>query len=441
MIKLFIIKEIRQNITNKTIWMLGGVIAIATIVCMLMQIALFNNNSKAFDEYWIQRQKFVELNTEDIGSITQNMAIMPPAKLGMFFSGLKQFIVINAIDQNSIEYLFKTIDFRVLIGILFSLFAIILAFHTISGEREDGMLKLIDSYPVKRGKIILGKWLGIMAIVGALYSICYIIIILLITIFANVQISGVDIASLFLIYFIGLLYISGMVLLGMYISVKTKFSHLSLLIALLVWALTVIVLPCLPDYASHLFIKSPSPLSVLRYEDEIHKNQSKAIEKIKDRYRAEQIPENQIDSIAKNEIETTIANFREQNRHFTNNFFESLTYRTVVSTGLSFFSPYACYTLSVNEIAATGVAANIFLLQQRDVYYSTVTQYLKEKNERLEADPNYKPSYSDMPRFQFNPPSLTGRFLAASVPLALLIIFNFFFFVFTFKSFLKYDVR
>ena len=421
--------------------MLGGVIVAATIVCMLMQIESFNNTGKAFDEYWVQRQKLLELNPEDVGSMTQTMAIMPPANLGMFFSGLKQFIDVKAIDQNSIEYLFKSLDFRILIGILFSLFAIILSFNTISGEREDGMLKLIDANPVKRGKIILGKWFGIMTIIGALYSLCYIVIIILIRIFANVQITGVDITSLLIIYFVGLLYISGMVFIGMYISVKVRSSHISLLIALLVWALTVLVLPCVPDYAGRLSVKSPSPLSVIRYEDEMNKEQKKAIQKIKDKYIAEQIPEDQIEIIAKDEIETTIAGLRNQRRQYNKNFENSLVTRMAVSTVLTFFSPYACYTLSVNEIAATGVLANLSLMHQRDTYNSTVEQYLKEKNEHSETNPNDQPSYGDIPRFQFNPPLLKDRIIAASVPFALLLVFNFILFVFTFKSFLKYDVR
>jgi ABC-type transport system involved in multi-copper enzyme maturation permease subunit len=441
MLRLFISKEIFQNITNRAFWILGGVILASTILCTIIQIESFNNNKKAFDEYWIQHQKFYELRPNDLESLPFNMAVLPPSHLGMLFNGLKSFVSNRAIDQNSIEYLFKNLDLGILTGILFSLLAIILSFQTISGEREDGMLKLIDTYPVKRATIILGKWLGIVLIIGILYSFCYIIMTLLILVFANSQITSVDRASLCLIYLIGFLYISGIVLLGIYISIKVRQSYLSLLIALLVWAFTVLVLPSIPDYSGSLLIKSASPLRVLNDENECNNNKFKAIQKVQEKYRNEGVPEDKIEIEAKRDIELITKKFDEQRRQLNANFENGLIKRMAVSTGISLFSPYVCYTLSVNEIAATGISANISLIKQRENHSMIIASHLKKISDRLKIDPQYKPNFSDIPKFQFIYPSLKLRLIAVSVPLLLLLIFNILLFVFSFKSFLRYDIR
>lgn len=441
MLKLFISKEIFQNITNKAFWMLGGVILASNIFCTTVQIGTFNNNKKAFDEYLIEHQKFYELKPYDLESLPFNMAILPPSHLGMLFNGLKSFVSSRAIDQNSIEYIFKNLDLGILTGILFSLLAIILSFQTISGERENGMLKLIDTYPIKRAKIILGKWLGIVIVIGVLYTFCYLIMSLLIFLFAKVQIDSVDRASLLLIYLIGFLYISGMVLLGIYISIKVRQSFLSLLTALLVWAFVVLVLPSIPEYAGNLLIKTASPLRLLNDEVECNNNKFKAIQAIKEKYSDQGVPKERIDIEAGAEIEMTSKRFDEQRHQLNTNFENGLVKRMAISTGISLFSPYVCYTLSVNEIAATGIAANISLIKQRENHAIVIASHLKNISERIKDDPKYKPSFSDMPKFQYIYPSLKLRLLAVSVPLLLLIIFNVLLFVFSFRSFLKYDVR
>jgi ABC-type transport system involved in multi-copper enzyme maturation permease subunit len=406
-----------------------------------MQISSYNNSKKSFHEYYTEHQKFYSLNPDNVGEDQLDMAILPPAHLGMMFTGLKQLIGFRAIDQNSIDYLFKNTDFGMLIGILFSLLAIILSFQTISGEREDGMLKLIDSYPVKRAKIIVGKWLGIITIIGVLYTLCYLITILLIVCYANTQLNDVDVYALLIVFFTGFFYISGIVLLGIFISIKIRQSYLSLLTALLVWAFVILVLPSVPDYSGRLFVKVPSDLQVLYDEAESNINKVNAINKIKEKYRIPGITEDEIERQNKVEIERTNNRFVEQ-RHKTNEYWQSKQLkRMTISTGTSLFSPYVCYTLAVNEIAATGVSVNILLMHQRDEYNKTIETYLKNVKQRSKEDSNYKPDYIDIPKFEFRYPSLVVRFGAAAAPFVLLLVFNILFSIFSFKAFSKYDVR
>ncbi|VAW25123.1 hypothetical protein MNBD_BACTEROID01-835 [hydrothermal vent metagenome] len=413
------------------------VIFTLNIYSTIEQILSYNKDNEVFQEYWIEHQKFNQLKPNDLQSVIFNMAILPPANLGMMFPEIKQFVGVSAIDQNSIKYLFKKINFGIFIGIIFSLLALILSFHTIAGEREEGMLKLVDSYPVKRAKIITGKWLGIVTTIGLLYSACYVVTVLLIVVYANIQIESVDVISLFLIYFIGIVYISGIVLLGIYISIKVRHSYLSLLISLLVWALVVLVFPSIPDYAGRL-IKVPSSLQMFYSEIGDGAKKSVKIKEIKEKYKKNGIAEDSKE--AQMEIEKAIIQISRQNS-IKQKFEDGALKRLGLSMGLSFLSPYASYTLAANEVAATGVSVNILLMKQREGYRKRLRDYLKQIKERSRNDPQYKPDYSDIPKFVFKNPPVLVRLAAAGVPFMLLLIFNISFFIMSLRSFRKYDVR
>ncbi|HDY89882.1 MAG TPA: ABC transporter permease, partial [bacterium] len=59
-----------------------------------------------------------------------------------------------------------------------SLMAILFSFSAVSGEKEEGMLRAIFSNPLKRAKLLIGKWVGGVISLAISFSICYIFAIL-----------------------------------------------------------------------------------------------------------------------------------------------------------------------------------------------------------------------------------------------------------------------
>ena len=55
--------------------------------------------------------------------------------------------------------MFLTVDVVFIFKIVLSALAILFAYNTISGEREDGTLKLVLSNAIPRDTIVLGKYL------------------------------------------------------------------------------------------------------------------------------------------------------------------------------------------------------------------------------------------------------------------------------------------
>ena len=63
-------------------------------------------------------------------------------------------------SDNPFLSIFLAVDVIFVFKIVLSALAILFAYNTISGEREDGTLKLVLSNPVPRDALVLGKYLG-----------------------------------------------------------------------------------------------------------------------------------------------------------------------------------------------------------------------------------------------------------------------------------------
>ena len=63
-------------------------------------------------------------------------------------------------SDNPFLAMFLTVDVVFIFKIVLSALAILFAYNTISGEREDGTLKLVLSNAIPRDVVVLGKYLG-----------------------------------------------------------------------------------------------------------------------------------------------------------------------------------------------------------------------------------------------------------------------------------------
>ena len=120
--------------------------------------------------------------------------------------------------------MFLTIDVVFIFKIILSALAILFAFNTISGEREDGTLKLVLSNAIPRDIIVLGKYLGGML---SLFPIVLISLIVALVIALSSRVTafdGNDISHIVLIFAVSLLYVSTWYLLGLLLSIWTKTS-------------------------------------------------------------------------------------------------------------------------------------------------------------------------------------------------------------------------
>lgn len=135
------------------------------------------------------------------------------------------------------------LDQVTIINSVFSLFAILFSYNLISGERQQGMLKMIFANSVSRNKLLFAKIFGAVLPLWMLVIIPILLGAISIQIFAGVNFDFAALLDLFQLLAVSLLYVSTFFLLGLLISCLTRRSFNSFLFSIVAWVLLVIVVP------------------------------------------------------------------------------------------------------------------------------------------------------------------------------------------------------
>ena len=138
-------------------------------------------------------------------------------------------------SDNPFLVMFLTVDVVFIFKIVLSALAILFAYNTISGEREDGTLKLVLSNSIPRDTVVLGKYLGGMLSMFPIVLVSLIVALLIAFSSPVTGFDGNDIAHIVLIFGVSLLYVSTWYLLGLLLSVWTKEAATTLILSMFIW--------------------------------------------------------------------------------------------------------------------------------------------------------------------------------------------------------------
>ncbi len=145
-------------------------------------------------------------------------------------------------SDEPIYAVFRFVDFTLIVTVVMSLFALLFTYDGVSGERENGTLKLVFSHPVQRAKYIVAKatgaWLGLMAAL----AIPTVLAMLLVVIF-KVPFTAVDWFRFLLLLGLSALFCGCFVVIGLLISSLTRNSSVSFLTGLMVWVVVTLIIP------------------------------------------------------------------------------------------------------------------------------------------------------------------------------------------------------
>ncbi|MCE5269906.1 ABC transporter permease subunit [bacterium] len=145
--------------------------------------------------------------------------------------------------KNPLLAVFTVFDLATVVEIVLSLLVVFVAYNSISGEREQGTLKLMIASNVPRWSVLLGSYLGGMATVvlplmaGALVSL------LILRLNPSIALAPADYLSLGLVFLLAVLLLGAFYLAGMFISVRVMRSSTALILLLSFWVVTVLILP------------------------------------------------------------------------------------------------------------------------------------------------------------------------------------------------------
>lgn len=223
----------------------------------------------------LERDENVQVeNTRAISPLTP-LAVGLESTLPFRFSSTKEGLRYGETRsaQNTVDALFGYMDITFIVGTLLSLFAIALTFDTVCGERSDGTLAVLLSYPVSRAALLASKIAGAMAVL----LVCVVpslLIVALIMIVRGVTLMNV---SHWLLYLLAaLLYLLIFVIVGVTVSARTRHRSEAALAGLFVWVAFVFIVPRLatvlvngfasPSRAVELALQEDAVLSKLKVE-------------------------------------------------------------------------------------------------------------------------------------------------------------------------------
>ena len=164
-----------------------------------------------------------------------------PTYLGMTRNGVRQGSA--GISQASVAYALGNLDFLFIVGIVFSLLALLFTCDAVAGEKEAGTLRINLSNPLPRDVFLWSKLIGgyIVFIIPFLVSF---LLGLLLLVWQGFPLGEFKIAMPVLgLTLVSLLYIAVFFAIGVVISTYLDNSKTALIVAFTFWVFAVLIAP------------------------------------------------------------------------------------------------------------------------------------------------------------------------------------------------------
>jgi len=164
----------------------------------------------------------------------------------------------EAVGQSGGNFLmgmFPSLDMALIIRVVLSLLALLLAYDSISGERERGTLAIMLSNPIPRHHVLLGKLLGGMISIAIPLVVGLLTGLLVVLLYGSAVLDSSAWIRIGLVFLCSLLYLSTVFMLGILVSARTKRSATSLVILLFIWVVLVMLWSNMGSYVARQTLK------------------------------------------------------------------------------------------------------------------------------------------------------------------------------------------
>ncbi|MXV75287.1 ABC transporter permease subunit [Candidatus Poribacteria bacterium] len=166
------------------------------------------------------------------------------------------------------------IDWVFIITYLLSFIPLLFTFDALSGEREQGTLRLCLANPISRPVLLIGKFLGTLITVLIPFIFAVLLNLTIISTDNWTQLNAADWGRLGLILLIASGYTGIFIGLGLMVSAGTREPRVSLVVLLLIWVATVIFMP------STLGTLSTKWMPPVQTTDQFHASRDAALQQI-----------------------------------------------------------------------------------------------------------------------------------------------------------------
>lgn len=477
MLKSIVIKEIRGHLLS---FRFQAIFLLLLIIIPVTTLVLTNDYIRQQDDA-SRRQAEIQTYLSQYAHFNRLGGVVTPSQPPIPFlalvRGLSAEVNMDDFDNDPLPVMFPLIDLIFIVTILLSLAALVLSYDAVSGEREDGTLKLMLANGVTRSRVILGKFIGGVVTLLIPFVVGLTVGLVLLLFNPRVGWTGPNWGALGLIFAGAVVYIGLFYGLGILVSSLHRSSASSIMTSLFAWVLIVLVIPNLSPYAASLLSPTPSRITVNRQISRLidveRDDLGRKLEKEKRAAVLKQYPV--LESMARMsqaEVKAMVqkdaafaqvygvlnkeidAAWREANvvqgekaQVLRNDLDQRQKAQTKLSRILSMASPLADFSYLAADLSNTGLRNQQHFETLVTAWWQSYREYSGRKmNELRKLNPtmevwNMATDVSDLPRFVYKEESLSGRVKSGLAPFVVLVFFGLAFFAAGFAAFLRYDVR
>jgi len=235
---------------------------IMILVFIIGSISFITSNKQIQADY----AKYGKIEQEELARQAGNISRLATHNRSYIMAPRENSVVADSKENflpNQINYsAYNVFDFRVrqslnnpllnraerlnwgfIVSMFLSFITLLFAFDAVSGEKESRTLALVFSNPVPRGTFIGSKLLSIITVVGLMGIVGIILSLLILSLSGQVSLDSSFLLEVIGFFMISLLFITVFAVFGLFSSVITRYSNVSLLISLCFWLVSSVVIP------------------------------------------------------------------------------------------------------------------------------------------------------------------------------------------------------
>jgi ABC-type transport system involved in multi-copper enzyme maturation permease subunit len=457
MLGLLILKEIRSSVLTyrfAVTFVLSFVLMLVSMHVMTSHYLTNRDNFKAASDTRQSHiakytkiddpvKRFDELNKLGITSARE------PASLSILAMGLEREIPVEVHQggwfsqrSDSVQYenpFLRTLtapDFTFVVGVIFSLLALIFSFDGICGEKEAQTLKLMMSYSVPRHSILLAKWLGGYIVMILPFLTATGLSLLLLALTGKVHLDDEQWVRIGMMVLFSLIYLSLFFTTGLMISTFTDRPATALIISLFLWATLLLAIPNLSIIAAKVAVPVPTYQKIEAEKQRIYKEYGLKMEALS----------KTMLSYGK-DAERRQEELRDERKRRMQELDEYYDNRLLSQTSLcqtfSRLSPFPSFKYLMTELATTGPDSYRQFQVAEKKFRQTFDDYrraLRKKKDDKTIDKNWLKT-EELPALIIFKPRLDDSLNNALTDIIILVMLNVICFMGAFVKFLRYDVR
>ena len=146
-------------------------------------------------------------------------------------------------SDNPFMNIFTSMDIVFIFEVVLSLLALVFAYDALAGEHERGTLRLVLTNPVRRGYILLAKYISAMLCLLVPLLMSLLLAVMLLTNSAAISLNTHDFLCIGGIILASVTYLSVFYLIGMLISAAMRRTSSALMLSMFIWGFLVLVYP------------------------------------------------------------------------------------------------------------------------------------------------------------------------------------------------------